>query len=164
MPRTHFIVTCGHMYAGTTYCTACSVPTRPWNAGLDWDSACVWRLGGPAGAVMQQAPDYPLACTASLHAARTAARIDSSDYPAQACATASMDAGTACSLLDPGMRDCCCAGVCRQSGSMGGADRGLRKRRASVLVCIYCSSWPGAPPPEQHTPRMRGRECGPFSR
>ena len=54
-------------------------------AGLGWGSVCVWRLGGSAGAVLQRAPAFPLACTAALHVARTGARLDAPDYAAQAC-------------------------------------------------------------------------------
>lgn len=45
---------------------------------------CIWRLGGSAGAVLQRAPAFPLACTAALHVARTGARLDAPDYAAQA--------------------------------------------------------------------------------
>ncbi|KAK9825368.1 hypothetical protein WJX81_005599 [Elliptochloris bilobata] len=51
--------------------------------GLDWGSVCAWRLGGSAGAMLQRPPEYPLACTAAFHVARTGARLDSTDYATQ---------------------------------------------------------------------------------
>lgn len=44
----------------------------------------MWHLGGAAGTVLQRPPEYPLACTATFHAARTGTRLDSADYASQA--------------------------------------------------------------------------------